>query len=249
MKWNSELYDDKHSFVAKYGEGIASFLNVQQGDNILDLGCGTGDLTAKIAHEGATVTGIDASPEMIAQAQKKFPNIHFEVADASTLSDVKQYDAIFSNAVLHWTFEHLRIFKNCYNALTDNGRFIAEFGAYHNIKMVSEAIEQAIHNLGYTYRPDYFPWNFRQDEDIKSDLLKAGFEDVTVESFDRPTPLEGEDGLVNWLVMFSDNLLKDFTHEEKQNVYQECSRLLRDDLYEAGQWTVDYRRVRIFAYK
>lgn len=115
--------------------------------------------------------------------------------------------------------------------------------------MVTDAIERAITNLGYTYREDYFPWNFRKDDDIKSDLIAAGFKDVTVESFDRPTPLEGEDGLVNWLVMFSDNLLKDFTNEEKHKVYQECSRLLQDDLYEAGQWVVDYRRVRIFAYK
>ncbi|MBF7016051.1 class I SAM-dependent methyltransferase [Staphylococcus durrellii] len=249
MKWNSELYDAKHSFVAKYGEGIATLLNVQNSENILDLGCGTGDLTHKIAQQGAIITGVDASPEMIMQAQKKYPEIHFEVADASTLSTLNQYDAIFSNAVLHWTFNHLKIFKNCYSALKDNGRFIAEFGAYHNIKMVSDAIEQAIVNLGYTYRADYFPWNFRQDKDIKADLIHAGFKDVTVESFDRPTALEGEDGLVNWLVMFSDNLLKDYTYEQKHNVYQECSRLLQDELYEAGQWIVDYRRVRIFAYK
>lgn len=88
MKWDSELYDAKHSFVAKYGEGVAAFLNVQKGDNILDLGCGTGDLTHKIAQQGAIVTGVDASPEMVMQAQKKYPEIHFEVADATKLTSL-----------------------------------------------------------------------------------------------------------------------------------------------------------------
>ena len=74
MKWNATLYNDKHSFVAKYGDDVIGWLAPQKDEHILDVGCGTGTLTQKISESGAMVTGMDASPEMIAKAKAAFPH-------------------------------------------------------------------------------------------------------------------------------------------------------------------------------
>src|ERR1044072_2436668 len=102
MKWNSSLYDKSHDFVSKYGEGILSYLNPKSTETILDLGCGTGDLTKQIFIAAAHVIGVDSSADMIAKAKSKFPEIEFYQMDARKLKFDILFDAIFSNAVLHW---------------------------------------------------------------------------------------------------------------------------------------------------
>src|SRR4051812_7572417 len=102
MKWNPELYDDKHAFVFQYGEDVLELLTVKAGERILDLGCGTGHLTKQIQDSGADVIGIDASPEMIAQAKENFPEVNFSVADGTNFHFDEPFDAVFSNATLHW---------------------------------------------------------------------------------------------------------------------------------------------------
>src|SRR5215472_3101278 len=105
--WNSKLYQESHSFVWQYGQDVLKLLAPQAGERILDLGCGTGQLTADIARSGAEVLGVDYSAEMIAGARKNFPAIRFEVAEASCLGFEEAFDAVFSNAVLHWVRDHL----------------------------------------------------------------------------------------------------------------------------------------------
>ncbi|MET0377810.1 MAG: class I SAM-dependent methyltransferase, partial [Spongiibacteraceae bacterium] len=102
MLWNSDLYKDKHAFVFKYGEDVLQWLAPQPGERILDVGCGTGDLTQLIANTGAKPVGIDNSAEMIASAAARFPGVEFKVADAADFYFDEQFDAIFSNAALHW---------------------------------------------------------------------------------------------------------------------------------------------------
>src|SRR5471030_3203160 len=98
MKWNAELYDDKHAFVYQYGESVLELLNVKQGERILDLGCGTGYLTNEIKKLGADITGIDASADMIEKAAKEYPDVKFRVADGANFRFDDQFDAVFSNA-------------------------------------------------------------------------------------------------------------------------------------------------------
>jgi trans-aconitate methyltransferase len=105
MKWDSSLYDQKHSFVFKYGEEVLALLNPQRGERILDVGCGTGHLTKLIVEAGAEVVGIDSSPEMIEAARAACPDINFVVADAANFSFTEPFDAVFSNAALHWVTE------------------------------------------------------------------------------------------------------------------------------------------------
>src|SRR5262249_12493396 len=102
MKWDSTFYDQKHSFVTKYGEGVMELLATMAGERILDVGCGTGHLTHLIAQTGAVVTGLDNSAEMIRAAEASYPNIRFIIADAANFSFDEPFDAIFSNAALHW---------------------------------------------------------------------------------------------------------------------------------------------------
>src|SRR5438270_12987517 len=103
--WDAGLYDQKHDFVFKFGEDVVQLLAPRAGERILDLGCGTGHLTHVIAASGAEVTGIDSSPEMIARAKNAFPDVHFEVRNAVDFMFDEPFDAIFSNAVLHWVTE------------------------------------------------------------------------------------------------------------------------------------------------
>ena len=108
-KWNSALYDEKHSFVWKLAAGVLELLEPKPGERILDLGCGTGHLTEKIAEAGARVVGVDRSPEMIRQAKEKYPALRFEVMDARELTLDGPFDAVFSNATLHWIKEPERV--------------------------------------------------------------------------------------------------------------------------------------------
>src|ERR1051325_3108855 len=117
MKWNATLYDQKHSFVAKYGEDVLGWLHPQQGERILDIGCGTGTLTEKISDAGAIVTGIDASSEMIAKAKQVFSDIQFFVKDATDFSFDEPFDAVFSNATFHWIKEQSKAIRCIYNNL------------------------------------------------------------------------------------------------------------------------------------
>lgn len=105
VHWNAELYDRKHNFVAQYGKNLLHFIPQAPQQTILDLGCGTGTLTAKLQAYGQ-VTGIDASQDMITKAQQDFPQLHFLVGNGLTLPATPQYDVIFSNAVFHWIPDH-----------------------------------------------------------------------------------------------------------------------------------------------
>ena len=102
MQWNADLYDSKHEFVSQYGRSLLGELNLEAGQSILDLGCGTGKLSGDLAAKGAKVTGVDSSPEMVERARKNHPELEFLVADATRLPYKNTFDSIFSNAVFHW---------------------------------------------------------------------------------------------------------------------------------------------------
>ena len=126
--WNSSLYQEKHAFVWHYGENLLQILNPQPTERILDLGCGTGQLTEKIAEADAEVIGIDSAPEMIEKAQQNYPNIKFQVVDARNFELSQPVDAVFSNATLHWIPEADAVISSISKSLKMGGRFIAEFG-------------------------------------------------------------------------------------------------------------------------
>jgi SAM-dependent methyltransferase len=158
-QWNAELYDDKHSFVWKMAAGLLEFLEAKSGELILDLGCGTGHLTSQIATTGAKVVGVDRSPEMIRQAWEKYPALRFEVMDARQISFPEQFDAVFSNATLHWINEPAQVIAGIAKTLRPGGRFVAEFGGKGNVGELLAAVKRAWEKVGLA-RPAPNPWYY-----------------------------------------------------------------------------------------
>ena len=248
-RWNADLYDQKHQFVSNFGESLVSILQPKNGEHILDVGCGTGDLAFEIAKSGATVTGIDAAASMIEKAAEKYPNCTFKVADGQHFSFPNAFDAVFSNAAIHWMKNQQQVVHNCYEALRDGGRFVAELGGAKNIQAIVDAIQAASVLLNIPYKAEQFPWVFPTKEEMTDMLTNAGFHVVAIEHYERPTPLIGEDGIRNWLIMFSNNLLKHLTDAEKEALYTKCEEILRPKLYKDGTWMADYWRLRLIAVK
>ena len=203
MKWDAEKYKEKYNFVYKYGEALVDMLHGQPHERILDIGCGTGYLTSKIAEQCKEVVGIDLSKEMIATAQKQYPDICFKVANATTFTDVNGFDAIFSNATLHWISNQEHLNNNMYDLLKKGGRIVVEFGGKDNVAIILNTLRKELAACGYTEQSQTYPWYYPSIGEYATDLEKTGFRVVKAEHYDRPTTLADEkDSLKNWINMF-----------------------------------------------
>jgi trans-aconitate 2-methyltransferase len=201
--WNPELYQGNHSFVWNYGQDVLKLLAPQAGERILDLGCGTGQLTAEIARSGAEVVGVDSSPDMIRSAGNTYPDLRFEVAEASCLSFSNEFDAVFSNAVLHWVRDQLGAASSVARALKPGGRFVFEMGGHGNIQHIWHAMVEALRAMGVDQPERLSPWFYPSVGEYATLLETQSLEVRYATLFDRPTALEGGDrGLASWLVMF-----------------------------------------------
>jgi trans-aconitate methyltransferase len=249
-EWNANLYDAKHAFVWKYGAELVALLAPRAGERILDIGCGTGHLTAQIADFGANVVGTDRSAEMIHSARQAYPHLQFEVADARDLQYRGEFDAVFSNAVLHWIPEPERVIRNVGNALRPGGRFVAEFGGKGNIRRMQGVFERAWGELCGAGAVELNPWYYPSVSEYTTLLENNGFEVRFITLFDRPTALaDGEAGLRNWITMFwSDNIAK-LIPETREVFFRRVEELLKPDCFRDGQWWADYRRLRLAAWK
>jgi trans-aconitate methyltransferase len=250
MKWNAELYDDKHSFVFQYGENVLELLNAKPGERILDLGCGTGYLTGEIQKQGGVVTGIDASPEMIAKARATYSTVDFFVADATTFEFEDKFDAVFSNATLHWIKKADEAIKSVYEALKPSGRFVAEMGGKGNVGKLIAATKQVLEQRGYHKQAKTQVWYFPSLGEYASRLEAQGFRVTYAVHFDRKTPLQdGDQGVAKWITMFAPLYLVGVPEEEKQEMLKEVTALLEPHYNENGQWYADYKRLRFIAVK
>ena len=247
--WNAQLYDEKMNFVSRYGSGLIEWLQPVQGERILDLGCGTGDLTAQLAKAGAHAEGIDFSAEMIEAARIKFPAISFQVADAHVFRSEHNYDAVFSNAALHWMKRPEEVIQSVWLALAPGGRFVAEFGGKGNCQSVIDALRTVLAHRGIS-ADERFPWYFPSIGEYTTLLEQQGFRVTLASHFDRPTKMpDGDQGLRHWLDSFADSFFAGMSAEEKDQVCKEVTGQLRPTQYEGGEWFVDYKRIRIIAKK
>ncbi len=241
--WDAARYQDKHAFVWRYGASLLELLEPQTGERILDLGCGTGQLTAEIARSGALVTGLDSSAEMLSDARKNFPDLEFVLADASSFHLPEPFDAVFSNAVLHWVKHADGAVSSISRALRPGGRFVAEFGGKGNIASVQAALRAVLGPVA----DEQSPWYYPSIGEYAPILERHGLEVRNATLFDRPTPLEGENGLEQWLRMFGQTYLHQFLPERGDDIVRQVVDQLRPALYRDGTWTVDYRRLRLVA--
>jgi len=249
IKWDTNLYDSKHSFVSKYGEDLIGWLAPQKGELILDLGCGTGQLASEIKDYGAEVIGMDASPEMIAKAKATYNDIEFFVKDATDFSFDAPFDAVFSNATLHWINKQPEAIRCIYNTLKPGGRFVLEMGGKHNIKGIADAVKQVVEEEGWTgLLPKEF-WFFPSVAEYATLLEQQGFTVNSALYFERETALTGEDGMKDWLKMFCSFFFKKFSNEQAESIINNAIEYLRPTNYKNGTWHADYVRLRMKATK
>ena len=248
-KWNAELYDAKHAFVWEKARGLLEWLAPHSAESILDVGCGTGQLSAEIAASGAHVVAVDRSREMVAEARRKFPQLRFEVCDARALPFDQEFDAVFSNAALHWIPEAEQVVDGISHALKPGGRFIAEFGGRGNVQNVVAALQQGLIAL-HIPPEDANPWYNPSIAEYSSLLEQYGLEVRQAILFDRPTKLEdGKDGLVNWIAMFCESFFARIPESRRYDYLHAVAEAARPNLWKSDHWELDYRRLRLAAWK
>ncbi|HEX2360477.1 MAG TPA: methyltransferase domain-containing protein [Jiangellaceae bacterium] len=241
--WDIGAYDRDFAFVSAYGAELLGWLDPQPGETVLDLGCGTGELAAKIADAGATVIGIDSDPAMIEAARQRLPDADLRVADAHDFTVEEPVDAVFSNAALHWMPSSVEVLGCVSDALRPGGRFVAEMGGTGNVAALTAAVDQACREAGLPERN--WPWTFPSPAQYAAMLEDAGFEIDELDFRDRPTRLTGESGLIGWLRMFAADVVADVPAK----VIDRAAEIARPRLWHDDAWWADYRRLRFRAVK
>lgn len=247
--WDAAAYDETHDYVASYGASLVDLLDPAPDERVLDLGCGTGELTAEIAGTAESVVGVDRSAAMIERARERETAARFRQADAREVTADRPFDAAFSNAVLHWIDDqddHRRVLERVHDTLVPGGRFVAEMGATGNVAAIAGAVREALADRGHAVGT---PWRFPTVGEEAALLEDAGFEVRLARLFDRPTPLAGADGLREWLAMFGDGVFEGVDEATRAAVIDEVEERLRPSLYDsdADEWIADYRRLRFVA--
>jgi trans-aconitate methyltransferase len=243
--WDPAEYGQHGAFVHNLAGGVLEWLGAQPGERILDLGCGDGQLTQRIAATGATVQGVDASAEMTASARAR--GLAADVASAELLPyEDKSFDAVFSNAVLHWVRDHDAMMRQVHRVLRPGGRFVAEMGGHGNIAAIRVAFIATLARHGFgdlENEVNYYP----TPEAYTGRLTKYGFTVEKIALIPRPTPLEAG-GMTGWLRTFRRGVLDGLPVAIRETVIDETVALLSTALCdEAGNWTGDYVRLRFIA--
>ena len=246
MFQDPKLYQAKHHYVTAAGANLVEVLDPQAGERVLDLGCGTGQLSAQIAAAGAEVVGIDLSAEMIEAAREQFPGLSFAVGDARDFSFVDPFDAVFSNAALHWVKPPKKALLCIATCLGQGGRFVAELGGARNIATINRSLIDQLAIRGFHPQS---PWYFPSLGDYAMLVEQAGLRVAYASHFPRPTLLEGESGLRDWLEMFAEALTADVPPSMREELWDAVEDAVRPTLHGAGGWHADYWRLRVVAYK
>jgi trans-aconitate methyltransferase len=244
QEWNSARYDKNARFVSDLGEPLVDLLNPQSGERILDLACGDGVLTEKIIARGAELVGVDGSADMLAAARQR--GIDARVMDAYQLNFTSEFDAVFSNAALHWMKRDPdAVIQGVRRALKPGGRFVAEMGGHGNVAAITVALCATIEKYGAKGEA-MIPWYFPSADEYRQRLERAGFRTHYIELIPRPTPLPT--GMRGWLETFVIPFTNSVPKEARSEFLNEVTDRLRPVLCDAsGHWTADYVRLRFQA--
>ena len=240
--WDPAAYGENAGFVHGLAGGVLEWLDAKAAEHILDLGCGDGQLTKRLGSTGASVVGVDASPEMVAAARER--GVAADVGDAEALPYARNtFDAVFSNAALHWVRDQDAMMAEVRRVLKPGGRFVAEMGGHGNIAAIRVALMAVLVRHGFGDREDgvnYYP----TPEGYERRLEQHGFQVQRIALIPRPTPL-AESGMAGWLRTFRRGVLDGLPEALRDTVVEETAALLEPALRdEDGNWTADYVRLR-----
>ena len=243
QRWDPNRYAENVRFVSDLGQGVVELLAPVAGERILDLGCGGGVLAKQLAAMGCEVVGVDGSVEMI-QATRAL-GVQATVMDGQALSFDNDFDAVFSNAALHWMKRPDEVLRGVARALRPGGRFVAEFGGGDNVARVLDAVSTCLEDRGIDAE-SVNPWYFPQPGEYRKKLTEHGFEVTYLDLFPRPTPLPGD--VVAWLETFAQSFTAAVVIEERQSLLEEVREVLKPTLFDSKNgWWVDYVRLRFAA--
>jgi SAM-dependent methyltransferase len=243
--WDPERYARNARFVADLGAPVVDLLAPRAGERILDLGCGDGVLTAKLASLGCDVIGVDASAQQIAAARKL--GLDARVMNGEALDFDSEFDAVFSNAALHWMRDPPKVIAGVHRALRPQGRFVGELGGHGCVAKIKKALIEGLNRRGLDGEAAS-PWYFPTVEDYSRQLTRGGFVVSYIALIPRPTPLPGD--VTGWLETFAESFTSTLPPAERPSYIAEVQEALRPDLCDAeGKWTADYMRLRFAAKK
>jgi SAM-dependent methyltransferase len=243
--WNPERYAANARFVADLGAPVVELLAPRPGERILDLGCGDGALTEKLVGVGCRVVGVDGSAAQVGAARRRGLDAH--VMDGHALGFVAEFDAVFSNAALHWMRRPDEVIAGVWKALAPGGRFVGEFGGHGCVAKIKAALFAALSQRGVDGEA-LDPWYFPAPEEYGARLLTGGFEVTSIALISRPTPLPGD--LSGWLETFAESFTSALPAEGRGPFIREVCDRLQSDLRAAdGTWVADYVRLRFSAAK
>ncbi|APX92344.1 SAM-dependent methyltransferase [Halomonas sp. 1513] len=241
--WNADDYARHADFVPTLGSEVVKLLAPQAGERILDLGCGDGALTERLAKLGVDVLGVDASEAMVAAARER--GLTARQLDAHQLPFDHEFDAVFSNAALHWMLEPQAVIAGVKRALKPGGRFVAEFGGHGNVAAICTALLASLQFRGISARGRH-PWYFPTAEEYRRLLENAGFRVEEIALIPRPTPLST--GMAGWLETFANPFLHGLDEDVREAVLENTLTLLAHSLRDdTGHWSADYVRLRVRA--
>jgi SAM-dependent methyltransferase len=243
--WDPQGYARNARFVSDLGGAVVELLAARAGERILDLGCGDGVLSAKLAAMGCEVIGVDASAAQIQATQKL--GVKARVEDAEHLNFEAEFDAVFSNAALHWMRNADAVIDGVHRALRPGGRFVAEMGGDGCVETIKRALIEALNRRGVDGE-GASPWYFPTVEDYSARLNNRGFTINYIALIPRPTALPGD--VTAWLETFAQSFTATLPQAERPAYLAEVGQALRPKLCDPhGRWTADYVRLRFWAQK